>query len=138
MKAARKLFGERGFAATSVDDIAAASRVAKGAIYHYFKTKIDLFEAKVGCLPESAAGKDGILGIVDADDFRGACGQALCSEALAAAGVEDRLAGDHLLGDFVGGYVPGVVVVETLSPAWPLAGECVRTLRGAGFLRGFL
>ena len=31
MKAARKLFGERGFAATSVDDIAAGSRVAKGA-----------------------------------------------------------------------------------------------------------
>ena len=45
MKAARKLFGERGFAATSVDDIAAASRVAKGAIYHYFKTKNELFEA---------------------------------------------------------------------------------------------
>lgn len=45
MKAARKLFGERGFAATSVDDIAAASRVAKGAIYHYFSTKNDLFEA---------------------------------------------------------------------------------------------
>ena len=45
MKAARKLFGEHGFAATSVDDIAAASRVAKGAIYHYFKTKNDLFEA---------------------------------------------------------------------------------------------
>ena len=45
MKAARKLFGEHGFAATSVDDIAAACRVAKGAIYHYFKTKTDLFEA---------------------------------------------------------------------------------------------
>ena len=45
MKAARKLFGERGFAATSVDDIASASRLAKGAIYHYFKTKNDLFEA---------------------------------------------------------------------------------------------
>src|ERR1700754_5307449 len=45
MKAARRLFGERGFAATSVDDIAAASRVAKGAIYHYFETKNDLLEA---------------------------------------------------------------------------------------------
>ena len=45
MRAARRLFGERGFAATSVDDIAAASRVAKGAIYHYFTTKNDLFEA---------------------------------------------------------------------------------------------
>ena len=45
MKAARKLFGERGFTATSVDDVASASRVAKGAIYHYFKTKNELFEA---------------------------------------------------------------------------------------------
>ena len=45
MKAAQRLFGERGFAATSVDDIASASRVAKGAIYHYFRTKNDLFEA---------------------------------------------------------------------------------------------
>ena len=45
LKAARKLFGERGFAATSVDDVASASRVAKGAIYHYFRTKNDLFEA---------------------------------------------------------------------------------------------
>lgn len=45
VKAARRLFGDRGFQATSMDDIAAASRAAKGAIYHYFKTKDDLFEA---------------------------------------------------------------------------------------------
>lgn len=45
VKAARRLFGDRGFQATSMDDIAAASRVAKGAIYHYFKTKDDLFSA---------------------------------------------------------------------------------------------
>jgi len=45
VRAARRLFGDRGFQATAMDDIATASRVAKGAIYHYFKTKDDLFEA---------------------------------------------------------------------------------------------
>ena len=31
-KAGRRLFGERGFAATTMDDIADAARVAKGAL----------------------------------------------------------------------------------------------------------
>ena len=45
LKAARRLFGERGFAATTIDDIAAAARVAKGAVYHHFPTKEAVFEA---------------------------------------------------------------------------------------------
>jgi AcrR family transcriptional regulator len=45
LKAARKLFGADGFAATTMDDIAAAARVAKGAVYHHFKTKEEVFEA---------------------------------------------------------------------------------------------
>jgi AcrR family transcriptional regulator len=45
LKAARKLFGDEGFQATTMDDIAAAARVAKGAVYHHFKTKEDVFEA---------------------------------------------------------------------------------------------
>ena len=45
LKAARRLFGERGFAATTIDDVAAAARVAKGAVYHHFATKETLFEA---------------------------------------------------------------------------------------------
>lgn len=44
LKAARRLFGERGFAATTMDDIAAAARVAKGAVYHHFTTKEAVFE----------------------------------------------------------------------------------------------
>ena len=43
--AARTLFAERGFAATSIDDVAEAARVTKGAVYHHFKGKTDLFEA---------------------------------------------------------------------------------------------
>jgi AcrR family transcriptional regulator len=42
---ARRLFGTQGFAATTVDDIAAAAGVAKGAVYHHFKTKEVVFEA---------------------------------------------------------------------------------------------
>ena len=45
LKAAKRLFGERGFAATTIDDVAAAARVAKGAVYHHFATKEALFEA---------------------------------------------------------------------------------------------
>src|SRR5262245_5142346 len=45
VKSARRIFGERGFAATTVDDIAASARVAKGAVYHHFSTKEELFGA---------------------------------------------------------------------------------------------
>jgi AcrR family transcriptional regulator len=43
--AARELFGKRGYAATSVDDVARAARVTSGALYHHFATKTGLFEA---------------------------------------------------------------------------------------------
>ena len=45
LKAAKRLFGERGFAATTIDDVAASARVAKGAVYHHFATKEALFAA---------------------------------------------------------------------------------------------
>jgi AcrR family transcriptional regulator len=45
IKAAKRLFGDRSFAATTMDDIAAGARVAKGAVYHHFKTKEAVFEA---------------------------------------------------------------------------------------------
>jgi AcrR family transcriptional regulator len=45
IKAASRLFGDRGFADTTMDDVAAAAHVAKGAVYHHFATKEALFEA---------------------------------------------------------------------------------------------
>jgi AcrR family transcriptional regulator len=43
--AAVSLFGEKGFAATSIDAVAAAAGLAKGAVYHHFATKQALFDA---------------------------------------------------------------------------------------------
>lgn len=45
LEAGRLLFGERGFAATTIDDIAEQARVAKGAVYHHFATKEAVFAA---------------------------------------------------------------------------------------------
>ncbi len=43
--AGRRLFGESGFRATSVEDLAREARVTTGALYHHFPTKTALFEA---------------------------------------------------------------------------------------------
>jgi AcrR family transcriptional regulator len=43
----RQLFGEQGYAQTSLDGIAHTANVTKGAIYHHFKNKEAIFEAVV-------------------------------------------------------------------------------------------
>jgi AcrR family transcriptional regulator len=45
LAAARSSFGNKGFAQTSVDEIAAEARVTKGAVYHHFAGKEALFRA---------------------------------------------------------------------------------------------
>ncbi len=45
LKTAGKLFLERGFAGTSMGEIAAAGAGAKGTIYGYFRSKEELFKA---------------------------------------------------------------------------------------------
>lgn len=46
--AARELFAHDGYAATSLDAVAAKARVTKGAVYHHFQGKPQLFEAVFG------------------------------------------------------------------------------------------
>jgi AcrR family transcriptional regulator len=43
LEAARKLFVKHGFDATSVDDIARESQLSKGAVYHHFHDKQQVF-----------------------------------------------------------------------------------------------
>jgi AcrR family transcriptional regulator len=47
VKAALQCFGERGFAATRLDDVAAQAGVSKATVYLYFDNKEKLFEAVV-------------------------------------------------------------------------------------------
>jgi len=42
-RAAGELFATHGFAATSIDDIARRAGVAKGAVYHHFESKEQIF-----------------------------------------------------------------------------------------------
>ena len=45
LAAARRLFRDRGYAHTSLEDIAAVAGVTKGALYHHFSSKRAVFRA---------------------------------------------------------------------------------------------
>jgi AcrR family transcriptional regulator len=45
LEAARELFAHQGYGATSLDQIAAAAGVTKGALYHHFAGKREVFRA---------------------------------------------------------------------------------------------
>ena len=45
IRAARRLFNERGYGATSLDAVCRRARVTKGALYHHFDNKKELFVA---------------------------------------------------------------------------------------------
>lgn len=63
LAAARSSFGRKGYAQTSVDEIAAAARVTKGAVYHHFAGKEALFrtvhaEVEAEAQARAAAARD--------------------------------------------------------------------------------
>lgn len=53
--AARELFAERGFAATGTEEIVSRARVTRGALYHHFRDKKDLFRAVMVSVAGEAA-----------------------------------------------------------------------------------
>jgi AcrR family transcriptional regulator len=54
LDAAAAAFAERGFATTSIVDIAKSARVTKGAVYHHFTDKRALFEAVLNRCDDAA------------------------------------------------------------------------------------
>ena len=45
VEAAHGLFATRGYAATSIEDVVRAAGVTRGALYHHFASKLDVFRA---------------------------------------------------------------------------------------------
>ena len=75
LTAARALFAERGFEAASIDDIALAAGVTKGAVYHHFPSKeaifVDVLDAVHRDVANAPAPPD-LLAIADPIDMMAA------------------------------------------------------------------
>jgi AcrR family transcriptional regulator len=60
------LFAERGYAGTSLEDVASASQVTRGAVYHHFAGKQALFEAVLEL--QEARATEAVAAAADAPD----------------------------------------------------------------------
>ena len=68
--AARALFEERGFAGVGTDEIARAAGVTRGALYHQFEGKLELFAAVFEQVEAEIADRIGAeVSAVEADDM---------------------------------------------------------------------
>lgn len=55
LKAALSVFSAKGYAAATLDDVATAAKVTRGAIYWHFKSKADLYNTLTGELSAQGA-----------------------------------------------------------------------------------
>jgi TetR/AcrR family transcriptional regulator len=63
--AARRLFANRGYAGTSMSDIAAAAGVSKATVFHHFRSKRLLYESLIG---DAVTGfREQVIPLLDAD-----------------------------------------------------------------------
>jgi AcrR family transcriptional regulator len=83
IQAARALFAERGYAAVPAEEVVRAAGVTRGALYHHFQDKKDLFRAVhegleeelVARIAATLSGGDGVLALLErgTDAFLDAC-----------------------------------------------------------------
>lgn len=130
---ARRLFAEQGMERTSIKDIALTAGVAQGLIYHYFRSKDDLFWAIIerdGPLPVLAAIFTGAE-MLPAREFlvqalaRGYAAMSerhdlmrlVLHEALARPRLQERLRTfQHMILELMAGYLDGRVEAGELRP----------------------
>lgn len=68
LAAARTLFGTRGYAAVGTEEIVRAAGVTRGALYHQFRDKEQLFEAVFEAVEAETTQRIAVLAIADATD----------------------------------------------------------------------
>lgn len=116
VEAARRLFSEKGYAATTMDDVAAAAGVAKATLYRYVRSKDDLRDLLAPHLPEAdLRERDARRAILEAAiDLVGRQGLSRTSldEIAAAAGVSRSAIYWH----FKGKYDLFAAIISDLSP----------------------
>lgn len=78
LETARQRFATLGFAATSLDDVAADARLTKGAVYHHFTNKQALFQSVLSLLEDET-----VTAITDANQRAAAAGASPWDAALA-------------------------------------------------------
>jgi AcrR family transcriptional regulator len=66
LEEATALFARRGYAGTSLEDVASASHVTRGAVYHHFASKQALFEAVLDAQEERATAE--VMAAATAED----------------------------------------------------------------------
>jgi AcrR family transcriptional regulator len=70
LETATAMFAERGFARTSLDDIAVATQVTRGAVYHHFASKQALFEAVFDALERHMTERIAAAGVGQPDAWQ--------------------------------------------------------------------
>ena len=106
LRSARTLFAEQGYAQTGLDEIVQAAGVTRGALYHHYETKADLFEA--------------VVDLVDADLFE---------QVIAEA------AGDGDAVDWVRRAARAYIEVSLRSPDVRIAADAVAVLSPEAYKR---
>jgi AcrR family transcriptional regulator len=70
LSSARKLFATGGFETTSIDDIAAGAGVAKGAVYHHFASKEEIFTRVLEDVQREIAALSDVFDLIAAETLR--------------------------------------------------------------------
>jgi AcrR family transcriptional regulator len=87
LEAARDLFADRGYQSTAIEDVLRSAGVSRGALYHHFSTKRELFEGVLE-LVESGMART----IADAAAGAGSSHEALVAGSAAFLDLVDDLA----------------------------------------------